>query len=184
MGTLTIYDDGDGTRPLLTSSDNGRIAEELARAGIRFEQWTGLRELPADAGDADVIAAYQPEIDRLVAGEGYRSYDVVRMLPDNEKREEMRGKFLDEHTHAEDEVRFFVEGSGMFYLHVGGKVYMVLCEAGDFISVPAGTRHWFDMGPRPRFTALRLFMSPDGWVASFTGAGCSRDFPRYEAAAA
>jgi 1,2-dihydroxy-3-keto-5-methylthiopentene dioxygenase len=70
----------------------------------------------------------------------------------------MRGKFLDEHTHAEDEVRFFAEGSGMFYLHIGGKVYMVLCEAGDFISVPAGTTHWFDMGPSPDLEAENLFI--------------------------
>src|SRR3546814_6097561 len=81
----------------------------------------------------------------------------------------MRAKFLSEHTHADDEVRFFVEGSGQFYLHMNDRVYVMLCEAGDLISVPAGTRHWFDTGPNPMFTAIRLFVSPDGWVADFTG---------------
>ena len=41
---------------------------------------------------------------------------------------EMRQKFLNEHTHADFEVRFFVDGSGLFYLHVGDRVYLVLCE--------------------------------------------------------
>ncbi|MGE0669172.1 MAG: acireductone dioxygenase [Sphingomonadales bacterium] len=182
MGTLTIYDDADPATPLFHSADDAAIAVKLKEIGIRFEQWTALRDIPADADNDAVLAAYQPDIDRLVAEEGYKSWDVVRVLPDNENRIAMRGKFLDEHTHAEDEVRFFAEGSGMFYLHVGSKVYMVLCETADFISVPAGTTHWFDMGPRPHFTALRLFMSPDGWVADFTGTDYSARFPRYETA--
>lgn len=182
MGTLTIYDDADPATPLFHSGDNAAIAARLNEVGIRFEQWTALRDIPEDADDAAVLAVYQPDIDRLVAEEGYKSWDIVRVLPDNENRAAMRGKFLDEHTHAEDEVRFFAEGSGMFYLHIGGKVYMVLCEAADFISVPAGTTHWFDMGPRPHFTALRVFMSPDGWVASFTGTSFSAEFPKYETA--
>ena len=62
----------------------------------------------------------------------------------------MRAKFLDEHFHKEDEVRFFVAGSGLFTLHVGDKVYEILCESGDLIGVPDGTTHWFDMGPEPQ----------------------------------
>ena len=182
MGILTVYGENDPATPLFHSADADVISARLGEAGIRFERWTALRDIPPGADDAAVFDVYKPDIDRLVAQEGYRSFDIVRMLPDNERRAEMRGKFLDEHTHAEDEVRFFVEGSGMFYLHIGDKVYMVRCDAGDFIGVPAGTAHWFDMGPAPRFTAIRLFMSPDGWAAQFTGRPYSERFPRYEAA--
>jgi 1,2-dihydroxy-3-keto-5-methylthiopentene dioxygenase len=184
MSTLTIYRDDDPANRLFFSDDHEEIAGRLSQAGIRFEKWAALRPLAGDADDQAVLAAYQEDICRLIAEEGYKSRDVVRMFPEHEKREEMRGKFLDEHTHSEDEVRFFVEGSGMFYLHLEDKVFMVLCEAGDFISVPAKTTHWFDMGPRPYFTAIRLFMSPDGWVADFTGSRVAQSFPRYEAAAA
>jgi 1,2-dihydroxy-3-keto-5-methylthiopentene dioxygenase len=100
-------------------------------------------------------------------------------LPTNPNRKELRSKFLDEHTHEEDEVRFFVEGAGVFYLHAAGKVHMTLCERGDLLSVPAGTRHWFDMGPEPYFTAIRLFTTPAGWVAKFTGERIARQFPSY-----
>jgi 1,2-dihydroxy-3-keto-5-methylthiopentene dioxygenase len=92
----------------------------------------------------------------------------------------MRAKFLDEHRHTEDEVRFFVEGSGAFYLHLGAQVHQVICVRGDLISVPANAPHWFDMGPDPAFTAIRFFNNPDGWVAQYSGSGIAARFPTYE----
>jgi 1,2-dihydroxy-3-keto-5-methylthiopentene dioxygenase len=53
----------------------------------------------------------------------------------------------------------------------------MLCEKDDLISVPANTRHWFDMGPNPRFTAIRLFNNTEGWVAKFTGDEIAKRFP-------
>ena len=60
----------------------------------------------------------------------------------------------------------------------------MLCCAGDLISVPDGMRHWFDMGAAPRFTAIRLFLNPDGWIAQFTGSDIADRFPRLEPALA
>ncbi len=80
-----------------------------------------------------------------------------------------RGKFLAEHRHAEDEVRFFAAGRGCFYLHLDGEVVAVVCEAAICCRCPAGTRHWFDMGSRPDFLAIRFFEEKDGWVGDFTG---------------
>ena len=53
----------------------------------------------------------------------------------------------------------------------------VLCEANDFLRVSAGTKHWFDMGSAPRFTAIRFFDNPFGWVAQFTGERIASQFP-------
>ena len=50
----------------------------------------------------------------------------------------------------------------------------------DLISVPAGMRHWFDMGPAPNFTAIRMFTTPDGWVARFTGDPIASHFPAFD----
>lgn len=57
---------------------------------------------------------------------------------------------------------------------------VVLCQAGDLISVPDGALHWFDMGPEPEFTCVRLFTNPQGWVAEFSGSEIADQFPRYE----
>ena len=46
--------------------------------------------------------------------------------------------------------------------------------------MPAGTRHWFDMGEFPHFVAIRLFNNPEGWVANFTGDDIAGRFPRLE----
>lgn len=59
-------------------------------------------------------------------------------------------------------MRFFVEGAGLFCLHIGDEVFQVLCEKNDLISVPAHTPHWFDMGSEPNFTAIRIFDNPEG----------------------
>jgi 1,2-dihydroxy-3-keto-5-methylthiopentene dioxygenase len=182
MSRLTIYAEDDPTAVLLDTSDGETIARELEEIGVTFERWPAQVPLPDDADDATVLSAYAPEIDRLSAANGYRSVDVIRLTPSHPDRAVLRTKFLDEHVHAEDEVRFFVEGEGLFTLRDKGRVHAVLCEAGDLISVPAGIRHWFDMGPTPRFTAIRLFTSPEGWVARFSGDPIAARFPRHEPA--
>ena len=179
MSRLTIYPDNSAAHPLLDTTDGDQIAAALRPIQVRFERWSASRELPTQVDDAAVMEAYRGDIERLKAECGYQSVDVLRCLPDNPKRDELRRKFLDEHTHDDDEVRFFVEGAGVFYLRAAGKVHMTLCERGDLISVPAGTRHWFDMGPAPHFTAIRLFTTPAGWVAKFTGEPIARSFPSF-----
>ncbi len=180
MSQLTVYAESDGKNPLLATEDVDEIRTELGTAGIRLERWKADRDLADDADNETIIAAYQAEIDRLVAERGFQTYDVVSMNPDHPEKETFRKKFLSEHTHSEDEVRFFVRGQGLFIIHANDKVYSVLCEKDDLISVPANTRHWFDMGPNPTFTAIRLFNDPDGWVGNFTGDDIASRFPLLE----
>jgi 1,2-dihydroxy-3-keto-5-methylthiopentene dioxygenase len=176
--SLRIWNDGDPQTLLLDTSDGAAIARELGTIGVRFERWSADAALPSGADQAAVLDAYRSSIDRLMQECGYQSVDVARVERGNPNAAEMRKKFLDEHSHAEDEVRFFVEGRGAFYLHVGDRVYQTVCVRGDLISVPAGTKHWFDMGADPEFTAIRLFVNPDGWVAQFTGETIAQVFPK------
>ncbi len=180
MSQLTVYAESDGKNPLLATEDVDEIRTELGTAGIRLERWKADRNLADDADNETIIAAYQAEIDRLVAERGFQTYDVVSMNPDHPEKETFRKKFLSEHTHSEDEVRFFVRGQGLFIIHANDKVYSMLCEKDDLISVPANTRHWFDMGPNPTFTAIRLFDDPEGWVGNFTGDDIASRFPLLE----
>jgi 1,2-dihydroxy-3-keto-5-methylthiopentene dioxygenase len=180
MSQLTVYAESDGKNPLLATADVDVIRTELGTAGIRLERWKADRNLADDADNETIIAAYQAEIDRLVAERGFQTYDVVSMNPDHPEKETFRKKFLSEHTHSEDEVRFFVRGQGLFIIHANDKVYSMLCEKDDLISVPANTRHWFDMGPNPTFTAIRLFNDPQGWVGNFTGDDIASRFPLLE----
>ena len=173
--------EGGASAPLLQTTDAERIAAELERRGLRFQRWPARATLPADADQAAILAAYAEEIGRVQAEGSYPTVDAIRLTPDHPDRLALREKFLAEHTHGEDEVRFFVEGRGLFCLHLEGEVLQVLCESGDWISVPAGTRHWFDMGPEPSFCALRFFDNPEGWVARFTGDPIAERYPRLDA---
>ncbi|PYC22542.1 acireductone dioxygenase [Aquipseudomonas alcaligenes] len=180
MSSLTVYHQSNPDVPNKVLTHLEDIAATLAEVGVRFERWQASVPIQPGAAQDEVIAAYRPQIDKLMAEQGYVTVDVVSLNKDHPQKDELRAKFLDEHRHGEDEVRFFVAGRGLFSLHIDDYVYAVLCEKNDLISVPAGTRHWFDMGEFPHFVAIRLFNNPEGWVANFTGDDIASRFPRLE----
>ena len=180
MSRLRVYDQREPTRPLATQLDLDAIARSLGEVGVRFERWEANKAVAPGASQDEVIAAYHDDIERLQQEKGYKAVDVISLTADHPQKDALRQKFLSEHTHSEDEVRFFVAGQGQFTLHIGDRIYDVLCEQGDLIGVPDGTPHWFDMGPNPHFIAIRLFTNPEGWVAQFTGEDIAERFPRLE----
>ncbi|MDD1626391.1 MAG: cupin [Methylococcaceae bacterium] len=179
MSALTIYPDN---QPQYGEqyTDFTAIQEQLSNIGVQFERWEANVTLTDDADQESVLSAYADPIDRLKHQCGFQSVDVMKLTPDHPEKTAFRQKFLAEHIHDDFEVRFFVEGSGLFYLHIEDKVYAVLCEQGDLISVPANTAHWFDMGENPNFSCIRLFTTPDGWVANFTGSEIAKTFPTFD----
>lgn len=182
MTTLTIFKDNDSAKPLAQYTDFESIRDQLATIGVEFERWDASKPLSAAADQAEVLAAYEDSIARINGKYGYVSIDVVSMQPDNPNAAVARGKFLSEHTHDDFETRFFVDGQGIFYIRKNGKVFMTLCTRGDLINLPADTTHWFDMGEKPFFKAIRFFRIPEGWVGKFTGDTIADAFPKYEAA--
>ncbi len=177
MSRLTIYaDDAPGT-PDTRTEDPQQIAAELSRIGVRFERWDSPVDADANAAPDAVLAAYRPYLDALMGTAKAGSADVITLTPDHPQVDALRQKFLSEHIHTEDEIRFFVQGAGNFIMHVDGQVWDAHCTAGDLISVPANTPHWFDAGPQPRFTALRVFTDQSGWVPHYTGQPIHERFP-------
>ena len=190
MSRLTITPDDRPGQPDFISENATEIAARLAPLAVSFERWQSPVAIgPDDAPDA-ILAAYRPHLDALMGqslmgqslmGEsGAGSADVIKLTPDHPQAAALRAKFLQEHRHTEPEIRFFVAGSGNFILHVNGFVYDVKCTEGDLIGVPAGIPHWFDAGPAPDFTALRVFTDTTGWVPHFTGSDISTRFPASE----
>ncbi|MFI2560061.1 1,2-dihydroxy-3-keto-5-methylthiopentene dioxygenase [Nocardia farcinica] len=182
MTLLQVMAADDAARVRLRTTEEAAVAAELAAHGITFDRWPVLDDAAALSSD-DLLAHYADRIAALNADGRYRHIDVARIHPDDadpqwpQTARAARTKFLDEHRHAEDEVRFFAAGRGCFYLHLGAEVLAVVCEGGDLMSVPAGTLHWFDMGERPDFIAVRFFEEADGWVGDFTGDRISAGFP-------
>ena len=178
--TLRVYDDTTAAKQVDTT-DRAEIVRILGAAGVRFERWEASVPLSREADQDAILAAYAADVERLKRENGYTTADVLRLVRGSVADvNPIRNKFLEEHTHSEDEVRFFVEGSAAFYLRIAGKVYQAICVAGDLIGVPAGTTHWFDMGPDPEFTAIRMFENTEGWTPVYTGDPIATRFPKYE----
>lgn len=182
MTQLVVYSAAEPSNVLLDTTDFDVISREIAPTGAAIERWKAATPLSAEATSEEILEAYKPQLDRLKSERGYINADVIHVRPGNPNWPALRQKFLSEHTHDEDEVRFFVEGSGAFYLHVGDKVYQVVGTADDLLSVPQGKKHWFDGGSEGNFTVIRLLNDPKGWVAHYTGDNIADGVPNYEAA--
>ncbi len=177
MSRLTVYEDAKPGAPLQRTEDPAEIAGTLAGIGVRFERWDLPTTLTPEDSAEDILAFYRPHLDRLIGPGGAGTADVMKLNGATETYPTIRQKFIDEHTHTEDEVRFFVHGAGNFVLHVDGRVYDAHCTQGDLISVPTGVKHWFDAGEQPFFTVLRIFTDTTGWTPHYTGEKISALFP-------
>jgi 1,2-dihydroxy-3-keto-5-methylthiopentene dioxygenase len=183
MTLLQVMADNDAGEVRLRTVDADLIRSELATRGIAFDRSPVAPNLDATQPAEQILVEHAEQVAAVNADDRYRHIDVAAVQPDHSDPEwralaaTARSKFLAEHRHAEDEVRFFVAGRAGFYLHLEREVFAVVCESGDLLTVPAGTRHWFDMGSDPRFAAIRFFEQEDGWVGDFTGDPIGERFP-------
>lgn len=159
-------------------TDIAEIKTFMNERGIIFEQWSASKPLNDDDSSEAILAAYAHELKPYMEKHGYLNADVINVHKDTPHIEEIREKFLAEHTHAEDEIRFFVDGEGSFFFHLAPskEVFKLLCQKGDFISVPQGHTHWFDLAPNYFVKAIRIFKSTEGWVASYTNSNIDKLF--------
>ena len=55
-------------------------------------------------------------------------------------------------------------------------VFSLVYKKGTIISVPANTKHWFDMGLTPCIKAIRIFTDDKGWEANYTNSGIEKKY--------
>jgi 1,2-dihydroxy-3-keto-5-methylthiopentene dioxygenase len=161
----------------VTISGTEAVTSFLASHGIEYEQWTPDRPVDAEAPPDVVLAAYAREVGALQARGGYTTADVIDVGPDTPNLDAMLARFNREHWHDEDEVRFIIDGRGLFHVHpASGPVFAIEVEAGDLIRVPRGTHHWFDLCAERRIRAIRLFQNQAGWTPHYTDSGVDQGF--------
>lgn len=164
MALLSIPDQG------VQITGYSEIKDFLNQRGIFFDQWSCEIEFNDQATTEDILNAYEKDLQPFMNNGGYETADVISINSQTENYTALRAKFLAEHIHTEDEIRFFVDGSGLFWFNLETEpVFNVLCERGDLISVPAGSKHWFDAGEKNPFVkAIRIFIDMSGWVPHYT----------------
>jgi 1,2-dihydroxy-3-keto-5-methylthiopentene dioxygenase len=129
-------------------------ASELERVGVLSER------LP--------LGDYQGALDRLKAARGYVAQDEVELRPHTPNLDGICAKFKDEHLHRDDEVRFVLEGEGIFDIRGADERWLRLeVEPGDLIVVPADLHHRFFLTDRKEIRCVRLFKDAAGWVPEY-----------------
>ena len=159
-------------------SSTNEIRMYLNQQGIFFDQWSCSVVFDDRASQEEILEAYERDLKPFMERGGYLTADVISINSLTENYGAIRAKFLAEHTHSEDEIRFFVDGQGYFWFNLEGvPVFNVLCQQGDLISVPAGTKHWFDAGANDPFVkAIRIFIDQSGWIPEYTGSGIDQKY--------
>ena len=127
--------------------------EDLAGAGVLY------RHLPLDP------AKYEPAIADLCATRGYVARDEVCLTPETPNLDGLLKKFEGEHLHTEDEVRFVLQGGGIFDIRSADDRWMrVEVEPGDLLAVPANCYHRFLLTDAQHIRCVRLFQDKAGWT--------------------
>lgn len=111
---------------------------------------------------------FQPGLDAVKGERGYIEQDEVALRPDNPNLAEICAKFDREHYHDEDEVRFVLEGEGIFDIRSEDDRWMrIVVREGDFIVVPAKRHHRFMLTAAKNIRCVRLFRDTSGWVPHY-----------------
>ena len=159
-----------------TLTDLMEIGQHLAVLNIQLKQWPvggdavtqTLLAQPnlQDDEKEQVLRALDHYFERL---EAFHARDMIVLNPKTPNLEGMLAKFSRPHTHADDEVRYIVDGEGVFgFVCPDGTQMELTIQPCEYINVPAGTEHWFYLTPQRRIKAVRYFVDTLGWTPEYT----------------
>lgn len=137
----------------------------LRKYGIYVEFWIPEGD---NKSISNPLMKYKNQIEKLKKRFSYNSADVCTLLPDNPNLDQILSAFIKEHHHTDDEVRFVVEGNGMFGVNpVKDSPFEIYVEPGDLLLIPAYTRHWFNLTEKKTITCIRIFKENPKWEAIY-----------------
>ncbi|WP_336331896.1 oxidase [Pseudomonas putida] len=172
MSILSVFHPSSPELPNKVLTHHDDIVATLAEHGVRFVHAEhGLRVRPGTGHD-EVLEVCRGYLDQLMTAHGSTACVLLNRDGEDPAQVDVR----DEHVHDADEVFAVVSGRAQVGLRLGDWVYSVLCEKGDQLLVPAGTRRWVELGDTPFCLALRLYGSEQGVPARFTGDVTARAF--------
>lgn len=167
------FEDGSST------TDLQKIQKELQPLSVQLNRWDiegqetlNLlgKETLSDEEKEQTLKGLDHYFNKLKEELGYVSRDLIVLSPKTPNLDELLKKFDSAHTHADDEVRYIVDGEGVFgFTRPDGSQIELTVEAKDYINVPKDTEHWFYLTDKKRIKAVRYFSGMDGWTPEYTG---------------
>ncbi|MEA5521517.1 acireductone dioxygenase [Limnoraphis robusta] len=165
----------DGT----TYTQLEEISRRLEPLNVRLNYWPvrqhpefqALLNKPAldDAEKKQVLQELEHYFEQLKQTDGYQSRDLIVLHPDIPNLDSLMAKFESCHTHADDEVRYIIDGEGVFgFVCPDGSQMELTIQPEEYINVPAESEHWFHLTDKKRIKAVRYFITTEGWVPEYT----------------
>jgi 1,2-dihydroxy-3-keto-5-methylthiopentene dioxygenase len=155
------------------------IAKELDPLRVQLNYWTIGNESTTQNLLAQAILTEQEKgqvlksldyyFAQLKENMGYEARDLIVLHPDTPNLDSLLSKFNRCHIHADDEVRYIIDGEGIFgFVRPDGSQVELTIEAEEYINVPAETEHWFYLTDKKRIKAIRYFTTTEGWIPEYT----------------
>lgn len=142
----------------LDAAERPCTTDDLAAAGVLYQHLSTDPE------------RFEPALARLCAERGYATRDEVALTPQTPNLPALLARFLDEHLHTDDEVRFVLSGAGIFDIRsVDDRWMRVVVEPGDLLVVPRDRHHRFMLTEAQHIRCVRLFQDQAGWVPHYRG---------------
>jgi 1,2-dihydroxy-3-keto-5-methylthiopentene dioxygenase len=111
---------------------------------------------------------YRAPLDDVKRTRAYIEEDIIELGPSTPNLEAICAKFVDEHYHDDDEVRFVLEGEGIFDIRSLDDRWMrVEVHQGDLIIVPKDRHHRFLLTDKKAIRCVRLFKDRSGWTPHY-----------------
>ncbi len=179
MSRLSVYPQNLPEQPNKVLGHADDIARTLAAVGVGFAQQPIPAAIAPGIGAADLNAACADLIEPLLA-QGYRLDELLDTQAAEYSTAALGERFAAEFYLANEHISLFLAGHGQVSLHLAEHVYVVLCERGDRLTLPAGTRHWIDFGEPANALLIRLNKPAQDGAIQHTGDAIAQQFPGLE----
>ncbi len=154
------------------------IVPILSQLDVQLNYWT-IGDKAGELLAKDVLNEEEKEqvlqsvdhyFEQLKTTQGYQSRDLIVLYPHLDNLSTLLNKFAACHTHADDEVRYIIDGEAVFgFVLPDGSQIELTIQPQEYINVPANTEHWFHLTSSKRVKAVRYFTNNAGWVPVYTG---------------
>ena len=155
------------------------IARELTPFKVQLNYWSVgdnpdtrnliAQEALTEEEKEQVLQALDGYFEQLKERDGYQSRDLIVLHPNIPNLDVLLSKFERCHTHADNEVRYIIDGEGVFgFVRPDASQVELTIQPEEYINVPAGTEHWFYLTETKRIKAVRYFNTTEGWIPEYT----------------